>query len=307
MRGDATRVVVMALFTLGAVHSHAVTWSVSPRVSFGVQDYTHRLEDRLAPTSGSSFQFADGFETRDDLGFHGFGIGINADKVFVDVSGQWSAQGEEQQSQFQGVAGGLEFAAGIGITHQLSSEFERKEFNVSVGYRITPTVSAYIGYKNATADFVHALRPSDVGFFGAVKLTGDKVVENTYDGPFVGATYAIPVPAWGGAFAFQAAVVNLDMTDESRFLGTAEAQVGPTTFVPLDSSAFSSSIDGDAVGINVGFSWTGGFRWVDRSFTRLTYTIGIDHSEYEFEAGDSEFEEKNTRLRLDLRYRLGGP
>jgi hypothetical protein len=74
----------------------------------------------------------------------------------------------------------------------------------------------------------------------------------------------------------------------------------------LDPSFIDSRVSGDSTGLNVGLSWTGNLGAAGNRMRGLTYTVGVDQSQYRFHgsATDGDFEEKNTRFRVELRYRF---
>jgi hypothetical protein len=74
----------------------------------------------------------------------------------------------------------------------------------------------------------------------------------------------------------------------------------------LDPSFIDSRVSGNSTGLNVGLSWTGNVGAAGNPVRGLTYTIGLDQSQYRFHgsATDGDFEEKNTRFHFELRYRF---
>ena len=64
---------------------------------------------------------------------------------------------------------------------------------------------------------------------------------------------------------------------------------------------------GKSTGLNLGVSWTGDLGGLSPRLERLSYTIGIDRSEYTFKSslrGANDFAETVTRARLDLKYAI---
>ncbi|HEX7416889.1 MAG TPA: hypothetical protein VF315_02450, partial [Steroidobacteraceae bacterium] len=85
----------------------------------------------------------------------------------------------------------------------------------------------------------------------------------------------------------------------------------PTPVTVDPSFANKAPIYGKSTGLNLGISWTGNLGWMSGKLDRLSYTLGLDRSEYKFgtrETSTGDFEETSTRVRLDLRYRFNlGP
>ena len=284
---------------------------VQPRVSLGQQAYELRFDDVLNSLGRSGFDFRDGFKVNDQLPFAAAGITVTANRLFLDVSGQRSKEGHDRTYQFSGRALGNDiFAPGDGHNHQLDIDLEREELNATVGWGFTDVFSAYIGFKRATVDMQQRQSPLAGPDPGDILFIGDYDMEFIYEGLFVGATYVVPVGD-AGALSLQSTVARLDGDFSQRFSGRVllAAPTASNSFNGADvNTAFRDGVvRGDSVGVNVGISWTGQFF---ASLPALSYTIGLDHSRYEFDSSGSQafwaadFNEKTTRLRLDLRYRL---
>lgn len=284
---------------------------LQPRATIGQQRYELVFEDVLVPDDSGGFDFRDGFGIADTLLIKGAGLTATYGSFFVDVSGQWSDTGNSESIQFMGRATGQGLAPGNGHAHRELNSFDRKEFNGTVGWAVTSNLSAYFGYKRATVDLTQSTTPvlSPLPDFGDVLFVGDYAMEFEYDGYFVGATYSVPVRTWG-AISLQSSVARLDGTFSQVFTGAAVIFTGTLTPFFLDPSFRNGVVDGRSTGINVGISWTGNFGALGAGFDRLSYTIGVDHSEYTFDGGQSnafwaaDFTEKTTRGRFDLRYRF---
>lgn len=301
-----------------AFEAQAVTFQ--PRLSGGYQDYDISFEDVTSSDGAGGISYRDGFEIGDRVTFIGAGLTVSEGRFFVDVSAQRSQTGRDTTFQFQGIADGSEDGTtggnGAGQNHSLRAKFDRDEYNGTIGFAVTPDFSLYAGYKRATVDLRNTLSPSWATLDEApddldVLFVGDRVIDFSYKGAFVGATYSIPVASWGGAFSIQSSVAFLDGRFKERFEGlvTIYHQLTPPFFFvePIDPSFVNGTIKGKSRGLNLGVSWTGGFNWIARSLSNLSYTLGLDRSQYEFDTKQSttgNFEEKNTRLRLDLRYRF---
>lgn len=291
---------VIAVFSSTVAFAEPSTWQV--RGSVGLQNYELSFEDIVTPLAivpgGSEFTFRDGFEIGDNLTFGGVGVTAGFGRFFVDVSGQWSEDGNDNGEQFQGANP----FPGIGVNHSYDAKFDRQELNVTVGYGVSRNLSVFLGYKDAETALRNTLFPVGSIEVAEIIFDGDRAIDFSYDGVFAGASAAVPIQEWYGAFSLQAAVAFLDGKFRDRFVG--EAFVATPFGFELLPSFIDSTISGDSTGVNVGAAWTGSF---GKKFEKLSYTLGLDHSQYEFDTKQSttgNFEEKNTRYRLDLRYRF---
>jgi hypothetical protein len=298
----------------------AATVAWQPRLNAGVQDYALRFDDAVSPTAAGGHDFRDGFKIQDQLAFAGAGINVGAGRWFADLSGQWTQRGSDRTEQFEGVSiGGGVVTAGDGQNHRSDVDFDRQEYNLSLGWAAADNFSVYVGYKHARAGLVQTLTPIltpppyvDLtgGRDGDVLFTGDYHMKFTYDGPFIGATFAVPVGN-RGAIALQSSLARLDGSFAEEFSGTVAvtSAAAPGQRRLINPTFKDGSVDGRSVGINVGLSWTG-YLGAGAGVTGWSYTVGIDHSQYKFDAGRSpalwasDFEETVTRARLEVRYRF---
>ena len=125
-------------------------------------------------------------------------------------------------------------------------------------------------------------------------------------------TYSFPVERWGGAFGFQGSVARLDGKVEAEFDFPLFVSIPVAPFlVPVDPRVIGLTTTepsrGNSTGLNLGLSWTGSFNWISPKLSKLSYTLGVDRSEYSFEerSRTNDFSETVTRIRLDLRYAIG--
>jgi hypothetical protein len=135
---------------------------------------------------------------------------------------------------------------------------------------------------------------------------GNYIMDFSYRGFFVGASYSVPVSD-RGAFSIQSSVARLNADFKQRFEGSVFV-LTPSGPVFLNPAFITSSVRGRSTGLNLGVSWTGNFGGAADSWRRnLSYTVGLDESQYQFDAdavADGDFEEQNTRARFELRYRF---
>jgi hypothetical protein len=147
---------------------------------------------------------------------------------------------------------------------------------------------------------------------GNVLFFGDYLMNFTYKGALVGATYAVPVGS-AGAIPLQSSPARLDGVFRQHFNGSVFVTnpTFPNNLRPIDPAFKDVQVDGISFGLNIGISWSGNFAWMGERLERLVYTIGIDESQYKFDSGRSkslwaaELQEKNVRARFELRYRFG--
>ena len=284
-----------------------VSWRI--RGTAGIQQYELDFTDvvRIPAdpiAAGTTALFRDGFEVDDRLTFGGIGVTAGFGKFLIDISAQKTMEGNDNGTQF---IGGFD-TGGAGVGHSYTAEFDRQEINLNVAYGLSDTVTLFLGYKDAEADLTINLRPGidDELFFlnvGDIFWVGNRATEFSYDGFQFGAAFATPIR--NGALSLQAAVVMLDGEFKERFNGgfLRVTSIVPEVAEPDDFPGLRSfDVTGDALGFNLGIAWTGRF---SQKLPRLTYVLGLDHSIYEFDADQTftgNFEEKNTRLRFDLRY-----
>jgi hypothetical protein len=302
---------VMSALMYGEV-AHAQAVVIQPRVTAGVQDYELNFADVTEGNPNGGLFFRDGFKVRDHLHLLGAGFTVSFGKLFADISGQRTNTGHDLVRQFQGTAtdAGTIPAANFGQEHTLDSTFNRKEFNASVGWGVTPEFSAYFGFKHAQLDLSQLLNPliPPLPVPGDLLFVGPRTIGFSYNGFFVGATYSFPVEALHGAIAVQSSVARLNGVFRESFDGRVfEVQPG-NQLQPLDASFRNRApVYGKSTGLNLGVSWTGNCSWMSEKLAALSYTFGIDRSEYKFntkETTTGDFEETSTRVRLDLRYRF---
>jgi hypothetical protein len=300
----------LALAVLVAARLQAQDIVVQPRASAGMQDYQLSFPDVITPSlTSNNIRIREGFTIRDHLPYAGTGLTVSSGRLFVDLSGQWSKTGESQSFNFQGngLAGAYGFSGDGGHDHSLDSRFSRHELNAALGWALSSNFSAYLGYKNATLNISQRRKPllPPPPQFGDVLQDGNYIMDFSYHGFFIGTTYALPVRSWG-VLSVQASIARLDASFQQHLDGALFIFTS-TGFIFLNPSLESSTVRGSSTGLNTGVSWTGNVGMASNPVRGLTYTIGLDQSQYRFQAPvtDGDFEEKNTRFRFELRYRFG--
>lgn len=310
-------ILAAAMASLSTVAT-AQSVSVQPRIGVGVQNYELNFPSVTIGNANGSITFRDSFKVADSLRFYGGGLNLGYRRWFLDLSEQRSGTGHDTAVQLQGnsIGGPVLPATNAGVNHSLDSAFSRKEFNASIGWGFTPEFSAYLGYKHSAVDIasmmlpqvanISAVVPNDVLFFGTRRIAFN------YNGFFAGGTYSIPVAPAHGAFAIQSSIVRLNGVYRETFDGTVGvvfATAGTQYFYLNVNPAFANRdpLYGKSTGLNLGLSWTGTVPWLGSRLSGLSYAVGVDRSQYKFTSQQTvfgNFEETNTRYRLDVRYRF---
>lgn len=255
----------MPLFAGGAIAQELI---FQPRVSLGYQAYDFTLD-------GGD---VDDLEVETDYILGGLGLTVQRGRFFVDLYGQTNlTEAEDDVEDFGGID-----------DIDLSSEVDRYELNATLGYAITPNISAFGGLKYASNEIKSDFESDDAAIDDL--LDGSFFdVDVEYFGPFAGASYALPI-ADVGALALSASVAYLN--GETKF----ETQI-------VDNAA-EQDVDGNAIGFNFGAAWIGSLAPLSPSLAKLGYTVGLDYSEYDFEDDDdlNDFSEETLRFKVDVKY-----
>jgi hypothetical protein len=227
-----------------------------------------------------------------------------ADRFFVDVYAQHAFSQSDSATQRQNIAVSLiddPQASGSFFsrdTFRRDFDLERTEWAVSAGYVITNNFSLFAGYRRADTDF-------DIRESGQLALddinstltppaqrvrtdiTSDIKQEFEQDGPFVGFVFGEPLKQWifDGVLSFDLAVAFLDgdVKQETRNVKFTHTVVDGRPVPDSTGDDTDLSIDGDAVGLNLGLHW--------RGFTpikRLSYLIDIVGHQYDFSADEAK-------------------
>ena len=171
-----------------------------------------------------------------DYIFGGLGLSAQYGRFFVDLYGQTDLKEFDEEDN------NADFGDG------------RKELNLTAGYGVTSNITLFGGYKYADTDFI----------------------DLQYGGPFLGASFSIPVFELG-AIGLNGAVAYLE-----------------------EFNTEGEDFDTTSVGVNGGVSWASNLAWL---LPGLGYGLNFDYSYYEFDdSGDTILTEKIFRTRLDLKY-----
>lgn len=238
---------------------------IQPRVSLGYQTYDFNIEGN------------DDFDIETDYILGGLGLSIQRGRFFVDLYGQTNLSEADDDVE--------DFLDLEGVNRE--SEVDRYELNATLGYAITPQISGFGGLKYASNDIKTDINSDDPDI---VEVLGDSFadIDVEYIGPFIGASYALPIEGYG-ALAFSASGAYL----------WGEAKLDSE----VAGDAIAVDVDGNALGFNFGAAWIGSFAPLTPALSNLGYTIGVDYSQYDFDDGDvDEFSEETLRTKVDIKY-----
>jgi hypothetical protein len=281
-----------------------------PRVYGGVMYYEYKQDAFISDTSGEfrpgtlAISSAEKFEAKTTLPIVGGGGTFFVDRFFVDVYAQhaFSQSDSDTQRQFDAVSliDDPQNAGSFTNQQTLSQDFdlERTEWAVSAGYAITNKFSLFAGYRRADTDF--DIRESGQLAIDDINttltppaervradITSDTKQKFEQDGPFVGFVFGGPLKQWifDGVLSFDLAVAFLDgdVKQETRNVKFTHTVVDGRPVPDSTGDDTDLSIDGDAVGLNLGLHW--------RGFTpikRLSYLIDIVGHQYDFSADEAK-------------------
>ncbi len=245
----------------------AAELTVEPRLAAGASYYDLDLDGEVVVDNNT----VDNVDFSDWMYLVGGGLTFSYDRVFVDLYGQYSFDGDTDVN--------LDIVAGGVAVDNLAQdvEFDRVETTLTAGYRITDQFAAFVGFRYADVTF------DGTGSLGAVDA--DFSTDFNQQGPFIGAGYVVPKTFFNGAFVANAAVAYLD--------GDLKNQLAADGLQDVEFD-----VDGDAIGINAGASW------VTPLTSQLKLVVGADISRYSFQdnSDETDFDETITRLRTELRY-----
>ncbi len=288
--------------------------------------FTQNLTDSNLGILGSET-----FEVSAILPIVGGGGTFFIDRFFLDVYGQHAFEQDDNENSFTASASSrVTLVGGESQFSQFESkrdvDIERNEWAVSVGYSVTDNFALFAGYRSADTD----LDSSETGKTitdnvvtnppTAQRKTADVTQDSTRDfdqkGPFVGFGYGLPLKRgiFDGIISFDLAVAKLDGDVTKKTKNRIQTNVRINGVPQADRTLPDQTInlDGDAIGLNLGFHWKG--------FTPvkgLSYMIDIVGHRYDFESdsatlkqvgagdfdlGDVDYHELVISSRLGLSY-----
>jgi hypothetical protein len=226
--------ILPAYLVFAPITASALDTSVQPRINTGAMYYKLDVEDTFA--------------VDDTMPFVGGGATAFIDRFYVDLYAQGAFSGNDDLQQIQGTT----------LSRAVTIDWDRAEYSASVGYSVTDNWSVFAGYRRSDMEFDFS--DTNTTFFD---------YEN--DGPFVGATYGLPIKIneWlDGTLAVNAAVARFD---------------GEITFAPETQAP---DVTGDTVGFTGGVTWIGNLlEGTGSGFfaNGLNYTFGVDGYSYDFD------------------------
>jgi len=270
-----------------------------PRLEAGLMYYSIELAalsettlPNAGDTSGRNFGY-DKIEFSDNMGFVGGGATLFINRLFVDLSAQYTAEGnarsQDSLSEYNEATNSL-----TTIISEDEAQFDRTDRALSIGYAITRRFSVYAGYKWATLHLnntfngqVTYLKIDDYVLSGSI--SGVDHYKFEYDGPFVGLANGWEMGHGGffnGLISAKLALAYLNSkllqseTGTAIFNSFSGTEVDPR-FVPLDEK---KTIKGTTWGLALGLDWRGA-----TPIGNLAYCIGVSGYRYNFNSDESTF------------------
>lgn len=295
----------------------AVGFGAQPRFNVGAQYYEYREDSFESETANPDFPNSfSKFEFSDTLPFVSGGLTLFADRFFVDLSVQYSFDGEDKDQltnrNFVAAGGFLPTDTVFDFQSELDAEFDRLEYAVSVGFAVTEEFAVFVGYKKAKTEFDIKLRDGRIDAFSAAdqapipflsgSFTGNQDLDFEYDGPFFGGVYKWDIGVLGAltgniAIAFMEGNVDVIFRDieVTNQMGTFEV---PLNDFVQEGGGGTLDIDGDTIAVSLGLTWKG-FTPVNG----LTYSVGVNGYRYKFTSNNTpDFTETVARLDFGLAY-----
>jgi hypothetical protein len=268
-----------ALFPTSA---SALDWGLQPRLDAGGMYYSLDIKGNIDQLTGVTFgdaREAGNLEAIEAvMPMVSGGVTGYVDDFFVDLSAVAAFDGESDFID-RSVGPTIEGAGGARrIT--ANTDFDRQEYAVSAGMRVTNDIAFFGGYKFARTNF-QDVKINDVQTGNAVlDFTDRYTFDNRFDqsGFFFGGTIGREIGT-AGLLSLKVAIAflsgDMSVTGQDVFTRT-DVQSGVTTsqVLPIDNT-----IKGDTTGVTVGLSWKGSIPQVEG----LSYTLSVDGYSYEFD------------------------
>ena len=300
----------------------AFEFTIQPRVKTGLMYYEYSQDALITPARDPEGLFpntASDLEYNDWLPFVGGGLSVFFNRFFIDFSIQHAFNGDDSDSFRNSsflTAGAFIPNDSVLITDtDQDADIKRTEGAISLGYRITDNIALFAGWLKAETKFdtdlegdistIQTANRAPIPFLTGT-YTGDLDQDFDYDGPFVGVNLTMPIQMgiFEGALSGNASLAFLDGEVDLDFKNIRITnQLGVTTEFDLQNAAESqgrgsfSDLEGDAVAIALGVSWTG-----LTPVEGLTYSLGAYGYRYDFESDDSDdtADFSETQIRIDV-------
>jgi hypothetical protein len=295
--------------------THASIFALQPRLEAGLMHYSIELaalSETTLPNAGNTTGHNSGHDKikfSDNMGFVGCGATFFIHHLFVDLSAQFTVDGnarsQDSVSEYGEATNSL-----TTITTEDEAQFDRTDRALSIGYAITRRFSVYAGYKWATLHL-------DNTFDGQVSylnidnyvlnghISGLDHYEFEYNGPFVGMTNGWEMGRGGffsGLITAKLALAYLNSNLLQNETGTAMfdsingTEVDPES-VPFDDT---KTTKGTTWGLALGLDWRGA-----TPIGNLAYCIGVSGYRFNFNSDDSslpDISETSVIFKVGLSY-----
>ena len=252
----------------------ALDFNVQPRINTGLMYYDF-TQDPFAElqVQGATFTPSTAtteYSVSDLMPLVGGGATVFTGRFYLDVYAQKAFAGSDDAAQgFISPAAG-----GFTVLEQFDSDWDREEYSVSFGYRITDNLALYTGYRLSDTEFEQEGGIIQTGLPALPReLDANRTRDFEQDGPFIGGTYGFRIGDTGTiGLNLAIAFVEGDIEDtlELRFGGE---DVG---------NRFENDFTGDTLGTTIGLSWTAPLP----IYQGFNYSIGLDGYQYSFEADE---------------------
>jgi len=302
------------------VFSHALDFSIEPRVQTGIMDYVFEqksleisIDKSLTVTDsngtevvippGETYTDSDGSITSNgsqpdlkkfDSGYKlisympllGVGATAFSNRFFLDFYVQKALSDSDSSTNTQRFSSESQSAVNRSTDYVIASDFDRNEYSLAFGYSLSPKWVLFTGYRKATTDFddSYSYKTEQTYSDGASSISrarGESSISFDQDGFFLGSTYAYSFREHA-IITFSAAVAALEGEYDSR----GNIVFGTTNLDPSGSASperYSTQETGyDQKGDTVGLNL--GVKWRGRIAESVGYSLGLDGYSYDFKA-----------------------
>jgi hypothetical protein len=297
----------------------AVDFHIQPRLEAGAAFYAVKIgavhhSIRTLPDAATGENLTqEEIVFKDTLAFVGGGLTFFFNRLFLDLSAQFSFDGnDDTQSDYSIYAeddgeGSSVFISSNGI---YNAEFDHQDQAISMGYAVTEQISLFVGYKWAELEL-------DTTFEGPYSyLSIDNYLSHgtqfgkehlglNYAGPFVGVTRGWQIESssrYFGLLSMNLALAQLKCKLHQEQNGTIRiTSVNGSEIAPIDETyTFENDVNGDTLGFTLSLGWHG-----VTPLEHLTYSVGVSGYRYQFdldEPGYSNIGESAVVCKVGLSY-----
>ncbi|HDN26095.1 MAG TPA: hypothetical protein ENG03_03170 [Thioploca sp.] len=254
------------------------SWFFQPRLTTGMMHYEFEYAF-TAPgaTETNKLQFDD------YIPYIGGGAMLAYDRCFADTYFKLSATGKD--------GGGTKKPDKESVFNKPSHEFDRKDYAITLGCKVTQNLSFFAGYKMGETDIQTVSTKNRPYDRYDEKQTRNANFES--DGLFLGAAYSYPIGK--GQFGVKLAATKL---------GAEYIQVNATIQNNRAVGDGPKTTDVDEwflLGNTIG--WTAGVNWTAPLSQHFSYRISLDYYDYDFDIDSAYVIEKE---KADFFNILGG-